>query len=237
MDDVRALLVVIPDAPLPNPSDAADADAVILVHPQDESAWPASVQRVAEAVALNAPVYLALPPIGSGRCRGYLRQTLQPGVSGVAVQTAASVDQLRYLESLLEDLELRAGIRPGLTAMAMGFHDSRAINIMSEALSAMRDSADRMTWIAYDDAEMAKSLGVPTGSPTVAAARAQVVLTAAAFDLPVVYGSPAEAEHAASLGFRGCATDDPADLARLRAIFTRPESDDADDTDHIEEEL
>ena len=161
----------------------------------------------------------SLPPLASGRSRAYLRQTLQPGVYGVAVQTAASVDQLRYLEGLLEEQELRAEIRPGLTAIAVGFHDPRAINIMSDALAAMRDSADRLTWIAYNHVELAESLGVAPDSPTVAAGGAQVILSAAAFDLPVVYGEPAEAEQAAALGFRGCATDDPRDLSRLRATF------------------
>ncbi len=224
MENVRALLAVSPDAPLPDQSDAVSADAIILVHPQDEGAYVAAAERVSEAIDLGAPVYLAIPTIDSGRCRAYLRHALQPGVYGVAVQTAASIDQLRYLESLLEDLEQRARIRPGLTAIAAGFHDPRALNIMADALSAMRSSADRIAWIAYDHTEMAESLGVPTDSPTVAVARAQAVITAAAFDLPIVYGSPSEAEYAASLGFRGCATGEPAELARLHAIFTQPES-------------
>ena len=223
MDDVRALLAVLPDAPLPGEAQVEYADAVIVVFPQDESEYGTSAERVAAAIELGPPVYVVIPPLDSGLARKYLQSTLQPGVYGVAVQTAASVDQLRYLEGVLEELEIRAGIRPGLTAMAVGFHDPRAINIMSDALSAMRDSADRMTWIAYDHAEMAQSLGVQPDSATVAMASSQVVLTAAAFDLPVVYGSPPDAEYAASLGFRGCATGDPSDLAALKEIFTRPE--------------
>ena len=113
--------------------------------------------------------------------------------------------------------------------MAVGFHDPRAINIMSAALAAMRDSADRMTWIAYNDVELAESLAVAPDSATVAVAGSNVVLTAAAFDLPVVYGSPSDAEHAAALGFRGCATADAAELEGLRAIFSRPESESAAD--------
>ena len=225
MDDVRALLAVLPDAPLPGEAEVEHADAVIVVFPQDESEYGAAAERVAAAIELGPPVYVVIPPLDSGLARTYLGSALQPGVYGVAVQTAASVDQLRYLEGVLEELEIRAGIRPGLTAMAIGFHDPRAINIMSDCLSAMRDSADRMTWIAYDHVEMAQSLGVQPDSATVAMAGSQVVMTAAAFDLPVVYGSPPEAEYAASLGFRGCATGDPSDLAALKEIFTRPEPD------------
>ncbi len=229
MDNVRALLVLLPDTPLPDPVSVEYADALILVPPQDESEFGAATERVAAALQLGPPVYLVIPALDSGLTRKYLMATLQDGVYGVATQSAASIDQLRYLEGVLEELEIRAGIRPGLTAMAVGFHDPRAINIMSAALAAMRDSADRMTWIAYNDVELAESLAVAPDSATVAVAGSNVVLTAAAFDLPVVYGSPSDAEHAAALGFRGCATADAAELEGLRAIFSRPESESAAD--------
>lgn len=229
MDNVRAMFVVLPDAPLPDPTDVEAADGLILVFPQDESDYAAANERAAAAIAVGPPVYLVIPRLDSGQARAYLQHALQPGIYGVAVQTAASVDQLRYLEGVLEELELRAGIRPGLTAMAVGFHDPRAINIMSDCLAAMRDSSDRMTWIAYDHAEMAESLGVPPDSPTVAIASSNVIMTAAAYNLPVVYGSPPDAEYAASLGFRGCATAEQTDLDGLRATFTRPESESDED--------
>lgn len=229
MDNVRAMFVVLPDAPLPDQSDVDAADGLILVHPQEETRYPAATERVATAVQIGPPVYLVTPTLDSGQTRSYLQHALQPGVYGVAVQTAASVDQLRYLEGVLEELEIRADIRPGLTAMAVGFHDPRAINIMSDCLAAMRDSSDRMTWIAYDHAEMAESLGVPPDSPTVAIASSQVIMTAAAYNLPVVYGSPPDADYAASLGFRGCATAEQTDLDGLRATFTRAESESDED--------
>lgn len=223
MDDVRALLAVLPDAPLPSQAEVAHADALIIVFPQDESEYSAAAERIGAAIQLGPPVYVVIPRLDSGLARTYLQHALLPGVYGVAVQTAASVDQLRYLEGVLEELEIRAGIRPGLTAMAVGFHDPRAINIMSDCLSAMRDSSARMTWIAFDHVEFAESVGVQPDSATVTWASSQVVMTAAAFDLPVVYGSPPDAEYAASLGFRGCATGDPGDLEHLRAVFARPE--------------
>ncbi len=224
MDDVRALLAVLPDVPLPREAEVEHADALIVVHPRDETDYEGAGDRVAAAIQLGPPVYVIIPTLDSGLARSYLQHALRPGVYGVGVQRAASVDQLRYLEGILEELEIRAGIRPGLTAMAVGFHDPQAINVMSDCLSAMRDSADRMTWIAFDHVEMAESLGVQPDSASVAAASSNVVITAAAFDLPVVYGSPPDAEYAASLGFRGCATGDPGDLEGLQAIFTRPGS-------------
>ncbi len=224
MDNVRALLILLPDVELPDADSVEHADAIVLVPPDDEDQFPAARDRVAAALKLGAPVYLAIPPIDTGLALSYLRQTLQPGVYGVAMHAPASVDQLRYLEGLLEDLERRADIRPGLTAIAVGFEHPRALDIMSEALRAMRDSADRLTWIAFNHVELAQELGVESDSPTVQLASAQAVLTAAAFNLPVVYGWPDAADQAAALGFRGCATDDLADLDRLQAIFDRPDS-------------
>ena len=225
MDDVRALLAVLPDAPLPRAEELEHADALIVVYPQGEREYAASAERVTAAIGLGPPVYVIAPPIDSGLARTYLQHTLLPGVYGVGVQAVASVDQLRYLEGMLEDLEIRTGIRAGLTALAVGFHNPRSINIMSDCLSAIRESSDRMTWIAFDHVEMAVSLGVEPDSPTVAAASATVVMTAAAYDLPVVYGSPPDAAYAAALGFRGCATGDPADLEGLQQVFRRTESD------------
>ena len=225
MDDVRAVLILLPDAPLPSASSVEQADAIVFVSPEDETAYREAREQVAALLELGRPLYLAIPPLESGLARGYLQQTLQPGVYGVASRSPGSVDQLRYLEGVLEELELRNGIRPGLTAIAVGFEHPRAINIMPEALAAMRDASDRMTWIAFNHEELAQTLGVPPDSTTVSAAASQVVLTAAAFDLPVVYGSVPDAEVAAGLGLRGCATIDPGDLERLRALFSRPESD------------
>ncbi len=222
MDDVRATLILLPGQPLPEAGDVAEAGALVLV--PDPDALVASAEQVKAALELGPPVYIALPPLHEGPIRDYLQALLLPGVYGVASRTPQSVDQLRYLEGLLEELEIRAGIRPGLTAMAVGFEHPRALVIMADALRAMRDSADRMTWIAFNHVELAETLGIDPASPTITAASAQAVLTAAAFGLPVVYDDPDEAESAASLGFRGCATTSPSDITRLRGIFPQPET-------------
>ena len=224
MDDVRAVLIVLPDDALPEADIVSEASAIVLVAPDDPEQFAAQRERVASAVELGLPLYLAIPPLDSGLARDFLRHTLVAGVYGVASRPPGSVDQLRYLEGLLEDLELRAGIRPGLTAMAVGFEHPRAMDLMSEALTAMRDSADRMTWIAFNHEELAGTLGVEPDSPTVSVAAAHVVLTAAAYDLPVVYGASDQAESAAALGFRGCATIDASELGRLRSTFPEPVS-------------
>ena len=236
MDDVRAVLILLPEGPLPSAEAVAQASALVLVAPEDADQFAAQRERAAAVLELGPPVYLAIPPLASGLARDYLRQTLQPGVYGVASRPPSSVDQLRYLEGLLEDLELRAGIRPGLTAMAVGFEHPLAMDLMADALKAMRDSADRMTWIAFNHEELAASLGVEPDSPTVAVAASSVVLTAAAYNLPVVYDAPDQAKAAAALGFRGCATIMTADLEQLQSTFPQPNSETSTTAHAAEEE-
>ena len=227
MDDVRATLILLPGQALPAAADVADAGALVYVPDADDLA--ASAEQIRAAIELGPPLYIALPPLEEGSLREYLGGLLAPGVYGVASRTPRSVEQLRYVESLLEELEIRAGIQPGLTAMAVGFEHPRALAIMGEALRAMRDSADRMTWIAFNHEELALELGVAPDSATITAASAQVVLTAAAFELPVVYDDAALAESAAAMGFRGCATIETSDIARLREVFARSEPEQAEE--------
>ena len=225
MDDVRATLILLSGQPIPD--GAGEASAIVYV--PDAESIEQSRGDVRAALELGPPVYIALPPIAEGSLKAYLAALLLPGVYGVASRTPQSVDQLRYVESLLEELEIRNGIRPGLTAMAVGFEEPRALTIMADALQAMRDSADRMTWIAFNHAELAETLGVPPSSPTIEAAAAHAILNAGAFDLPVVFDDPGQAERAAGLGFRGCATIDTSELARLRGIFPSSEPSNEED--------
>ncbi|MCY3567938.1 MAG: hypothetical protein OXH38_04885, partial [Chloroflexi bacterium] len=62
MDDVRALLAVSPDAPLPSESEAERADAVIIVFPQDEDDYADAAERVAAAAERVAAAIELGPP-------------------------------------------------------------------------------------------------------------------------------------------------------------------------------
>ncbi len=227
MDAVRAVLVLPADA---EPPAAEAADAIVALPPHDAADFAAARGRTAALLPRSDRLYLAAPPIESGAARGYLAAALQPGVYGVAAPAAASLDQLRYLESILEDLEARADIRPGLTAMALRFDTPAALAIMPEALAALQRSAGRVTWVGWSPQRFADALAVPEDSPTVAQAAAQVVLAAAARGLPAVHwtaGRPSGAEIRAArrAGFRGLATSDRAALPHLSAAFPAPEPD------------
>lgn len=229
MDSVRSVLALPAGAEFPAAELVAAADAVVALPPADSGEFAGERERVDGLLGRTERLYVAAPPVDSGDARSYLAAALRPGVYGVVARPPSSLEQLRYLESLLEDLELRAEIRPGLTAMAIGFGTPQALALMAEALSALRGSADRTTWVAWNPQLVADALGVEPDSPTVTQSGANVVLTSAAYGLPAVRwmnGSPSEAEigSARALGFRGIATTDAAALPRLAAAFPAAEA-------------
>lgn len=231
MEPAVAQLIIPPVAAPPSAEEAAGADALIALPPSDAAAFRQFGERAAALLEIGRPLYVALPPVESGHARELLLAALKPGAAGVVVRPPASIEQLRYVEGILEEAEERAGIRPGLTAMAIGFGTPKALAIMPQALEAMGRSAGRVTWIAWNAAMLARELGVEQGSPTVALAGSQVVLAAAANGVGAVRwinGRPTHDEIAATReqGFNGVASSDAMSLPRIRAAF--PEQQDGE---------
>ena len=224
MEPAVAQLIIPPVAALPSAEEAAGADALIALPPSDAAAFRQFGERAGALLEIGRPLYVALPPVETGHARELLLAALKPGATGVVVRPPSSVEQLRYVEGILEEAEERAGIRLGLTAMAIGFGTPKALAIMPQALEAMRRSAGRVTWIAWNAAMLARELGVEPGSPTVELAGSQVVLAAAADKVGAVRwinGRPTHDEIAAAReqGFNGVATSDAMSLPRIRAAF------------------
>ena len=154
---------------------------------------------------------------------------LREGVYGVSVGDPTSIEQVRYAESLIEEAERRAELRLGLTAMAVWFSTARAISIAPETLAKLRSGAGRVTWIGFDADVLAAALGIERGSATLDAARALLVLAAAAEGLPLVEriaaGDQGAADAARAAGVRGVATTEHDALARLRSAFPGGDAD------------
>lgn len=224
MDAVTAQLIIPPVAAPPSAEEAAGADALIALPPSDADEFERFGERVRALIEVGRPLYVAIPPVDTGLARELLLAALAPGVYGIVARPPSSVEQLRYVEGILEEAEERAEIRLGLTALAIGFGTPKALAIMSESLDAMRRSAGRVTWIAWNAEMLARELGVEPASPTVALAASQVVLAAAASDVGAVRwinGRPKRDEivEAHAQGFDGLATTDAHSLRRIRGVF------------------
>ena len=224
MDAATAQLIIPPVAAPPSAEEAAEADALIALPPSDADAFGQFGERVRALIEVGRPLYVAIPPVDTGLARDLLLAALAPGVYGVVARPPSSIEQLRYVEGILEEAEERAEIRPGLTALAIGFGTPKALAIMPEALDAMRRSAGRVTWIAWNAEMLARELGVEPTSPTIALAASQVVLAAAANGVGAVRwinGRPKRDEivEARAQGFSGLATTDAHSLRRIRGVF------------------
>lgn len=224
MDAATALLIIPPVAAPPSAEEAAEADALIALPPSDADAFEQFGERVRALIEVGPPLYVAIPPVDTGLARELLLAALAPGVYGVVARPPSSIEQLRYVEGILEEAEERAEIRLGLTALAIGFGTPKALAIMPEALDAMRRSAGRVTWIAWNAEMLARELGAEPASPTIALAASQVVLAAAADGVGAVRwinGRPKRDEivEARAQGFCGLATTDAHSLRRIRGVF------------------
>lgn len=224
MDAATAQLIIPPVAAPPSAEEAAEADALIALPPSDADAFGQFGERVRALIEVGRPLYVAIPPVDTGLARDLLLAALAPGVYGVVARPPSSIEQLRYVEGILEEAEERAEIRLGLTALAIGFGTPKALAIMPEALDAMQRSADRVTWIAWNAEMLARELCVEPASPTIALAASQVVLAAAANGVGAVRwinGRPKRDEivEARAQGFSGLATTDAHSLRRIRGVF------------------
>ncbi len=227
MDAATAQLIIPPVAAPPSAEEAAEADALIALPPSDADAFGQFGERVRALIEVGRPLYVAIPPVDTGLARDLLLAALAPGVYGVVARPPSSIEQLRYVEGILEEAEEQAEIRPGLTALAIGFGTPKALAIMPEALDAMQRSAGRVTWIAWNAEMLARELGVESASPTIALAASQVVLAAAANGVGAVRwinGRPKRDEivEARAQGFSGLATTDAHSLRRIRGVFPEP---------------
>ena len=224
MDAATAQLIIPPVAAPPSAEEAAEADALIALPPSDADAFGQFGERVRALIEVGRPLYVAIPPVDTGLARDLLLAALAPGVYGVVARPPSSIEQLRYVEGILEEAEEQAEIRLGLTALAIGFGTPKALAIMPEALDAMQRSAGRVTWIAWNAEMLARELGVESASPTIALAASQVVLAAAANGVGAVRwinGRPKRDEivEARAQGFSGLATTDAHSLRRIRGVF------------------
>ena len=128
MDSTRSLLLLPADDPQPvlDLPLAPDATLLDLMH-TDPGGYESAAASVNALIAAQQRLYLHTHGPQAPDLREQLLATLKPGVYGVSVPGVVHVDQLRFVDSLLEDVERRAGIEPGLTAMGLWIESAAAL--------------------------------------------------------------------------------------------------------------
>ena len=222
MDSVRSLLLV----PAGDISTATAAgpipDATLLdLMPTDPGGYAAAAASVTALIGAGHRLYLHSRGPQAPDLREQLLATLVDGVYGLSVPGVVHADQLHFVDSLLEDIEGRVGIEPGLTAIGLWIENAAALAICTELAKA----SSRLTWLGVSTTHLAMELGLDAPAPLLLDhARLQVVLAAAAAGLPTLEGlhlaaaRPDDGQMRA-LGLRGRLTRDAAELPALHAAF------------------
>ena len=230
MDRVRSLWLTDPASRLPPTAPDATLLDLTTVTADHEPAR----QSAAALIAAQHRLYLHVHPVASQQVRGDLLACLLPGVYGVSLPGLLSATQLRYVDSLLEEVEARAGIPVGLTALGGWIAGARAL---LEAAAIARAS-HRLTWVGIDGHALRAELGLEEGAEeALTYPRAFIAFAAQAAGLPAVDGPepPSQGQAAArrheaevarrarALGLRGKLTRDLNVAAAFDEIFPATE--------------
>ena len=209
-------------------ADGNDGDGVAKNGGYDTAA--ASVDALLTA---GHRVYLHSRGPQSPDLRDQLLATLRPpagdsagdsGVYGISLPGVVHVDQLRFVDSLLEDVERRLQIEPGLTAIGLWIESAAALGRAGELAAA----SSRLTWLGIGATHLAAELRLDAPAPALLDhARARVVFAAQARNLAAVEGLPAASigpddAHLRSLGLRGRMTRHVSEVRGVHEAFPTP---------------
>jgi citrate lyase subunit beta/citryl-CoA lyase len=217
----------------------AGADAIVI---DLEDAVPGGEKRTARAlvrtllpklVASGLPVFVRVNNVRGGPARDDVMAVVRPGLAGVVHPKTDAPQDLRDLDVLLREAELKHKVRPG---------DIRVIPLIESPIAVLHCEAialasDRVMALSLGGEDYATALGVQrdAGGAALAHARGVIATVAAAFgmlaidtpfaDVKDARGLGAEAKLAQSIGFKGKYVIHPNQAAPVNAIFT-PSKDD-----------
>lgn len=211
---------------------AAGADAIVLdledaVPDGEKRAARALVRRAAPRIAAaGVPVLVRVNGISSGRTRDDVMAAVSRSLAGVVLPKTESAQDLRDLDVMLREAELKRRVRPG---------DVRTIALIESAAGVLRceeiaRASDRLLALSAGAEDYVYDIGAPRDARALQHMRGVIVQVAAAYHLAPIdtpypdhrdrAGLEAEAELARAVGFKGKYAIHPAQIAPIHAIFT-----------------
>lgn len=169
------------------------------------------------------PVWAAIRPLPEGFAEDDLARAMEVGPAGILLTEAHGVAEIERLGARLAVAEALHGRPDGETRILASLGDNPAGLMSLERLHLAR--LPRLAGIVGDPARLARRLGCPPGSPTVAAAEARLVIAAAASGVASLRMLPADGDEVASAtaaresGFGALLVEDPACLPAVRLAF------------------
>ena len=226
MDSVRSLLLTGARQPLPSFVPDATLVNISQIEPADREI---AKEQVRALLVAGHRVYLHVHEIQTRLVRDDLLAFLTEGIYGVSLPGLAGLNQLKYIDSLLEDVERRAGIPEGLTAIGAWIDSAKGMVAVNEIAAG----SSRLTWMGIDHGSLAAEIGVDTKAESTLLEYAwyTVGFAARANDLPAVNGIALDLDadsaiKAATLarlaGLSGMLTPYEKAAARFNEIFPEP---------------
>jgi citrate lyase subunit beta/citryl-CoA lyase len=212
----------------------AGADAIVV---DLEDAVPRSEKRVARTLvrtmlpklaAAGVPIFVRVNNVHTGLARADVMAVVRPGLAGVVHPKTDAPQDLRDLDVLLREAELKYKVRPG---------DVRTIPLIESPIAVLRceqiaQASDRIVALALGGEDYTAALGVKrdAGGVALAHARGVIATVAAAYgmlaidtpytDIKDERGLVAEAKVAQAIGFKGKYVIHPDQVAPVNAVFT-----------------
>lgn len=213
---------------------ARTAGADIIVIDLEDAVPPADkrgARKVARAgveslVADGQRVFVRVNNVHTKLTRGDLMEIVRPGLAGVVHPKTDKQQDLRDLDVLLREAEVRNKVRPGDVAVLPLIESPAAIL----DLQRIAEAIDRVAGLSLGGEDYATAMGVPRSADALAHARGVIVTVAAANGIaaidtpfPVIddaKGLAAEAKRAAAIGFRGKYVIHPDQIAPVNSAFS-----------------
>jgi citrate lyase subunit beta/citryl-CoA lyase len=212
----------------------AGADVIVV---DLEDAVPASERRDArKLVRASLPalsregrtIFVRVNSVSTGLTRADLMEVVRPGLAGVVHPKSQHPQDLRDLDVLLREAEVRNKVRPGDIAVIPLIETPMAVLRCTDIARAI----DRVVALSFGGEDYATALGVPRSDAAFAHARGVVVTVAAALGIaaidtpfPVINderGLVREAALAAAMGFRGKYVIHPGQISAVNEAFSPP---------------
>ncbi len=212
------------------PTAAADAIVVDL-----EDAVPIGEKREARKLVRSMlpalvgdgrSVFVRVNSIKTTRTRADLLEVVRPGLAGIIHPKSEHPQDLRDLDVLLREAEVRNKVRPGDIAVIPLIETPKGILRCDDIARAI----DRIAALSFGGEDYATALGVPRSGEALAYARGLLVTVAAAHGLAAIdtpyptidddSGLAREAKLAAAMGFCGKYVIHPGQIAIVNKAFS-----------------
>jgi citrate lyase subunit beta/citryl-CoA lyase len=227
---MRSLLVVAADmAAAIEQARGAGADVIILelAGAQVVDRREQVTQTIASLHEAGASVHVCLSHVEISRTREELAAAICPELDGIHYPEVEAPAQVRELDVLIREQEMRNEVRPGTAVLIPKIESARGILRCEDIARA----STRIAGLAFGSQRYSESLGLSyeTGLAVLDYARGIVATVCAAYGLVALDSSPddaldgaaskTQAERLRLLGFKGRYTSAPAQVATLNAAF------------------